>query len=243
MIGVCGGDDDSETLPGSKFLAGAGRAAPSGDAGRAKSLGIDIVAGRRASMTKRAASRPATTAVGAAPAAIRRRSSARRSLIPFAPRPVKLEIQPQCASWPRHGRQRQGPRQSSSFDRKTGAEHEVLGKVGSSPPAASTRRASCSTRSRPRIRTASATARTSSAATCASRSASTRSAGCRRWPAADLTQRSRHRRQHITLRRFNHKAPHKRDYLRGFGVQFRNTGASDAGAHSGSETISASAPR
>ncbi len=43
--------------------------------------------------------------------------------------------------------------------------------------------------------------------------------------------------EHIYLRRFNHKAPHKRDYLRGFGVQFWNTGCSDTGAHNGSETI------
>ena len=37
--------------------------------------------------------------------------------------------------------------------------------------------------------------------------------------------------------RFNHRAPHKRDYLRGFGIQFWNTGCSDGGAHYGSETI------
>ena len=43
--------------------------------------------------------------------------------------------------------------------------------------------------------------------------------------------------EHIYLPRFNHKAPHKRDYLRGFGMQFWNTGCSDTGAHYGSETM------
>ena len=35
--------------------------------------------------------------------------------------------------------------------------------------------------------------------------------------------------------RFNHRPGRKRDYLRGFGVQFWNTGASIYGAHRGSE--------
>ena len=54
MIGVCGGDDDSETLPGSKFLqpAPAPRCAERLLQKGAKSIGIDIVAGRRANMTK-----------------------------------------------------------------------------------------------------------------------------------------------------------------------------------------------
>src|SRR6185436_20776610 len=49
LIGVCGGDDDSETLPGSKFLqpAPAPRCAERLMQKGAKSLGIDIVAGRR----------------------------------------------------------------------------------------------------------------------------------------------------------------------------------------------------
>ena len=37
--------------------------------------------------------------------------------------------------------------------------------------------------------------------------------------------------------RFNHRPGRKRDYLRGFGAQFWNTGASASGAHGGSELI------
>jgi choline dehydrogenase-like flavoprotein len=37
--------------------------------------------------------------------------------------------------------------------------------------------------------------------------------------------------------RFNHRPGHTRDYLRGFGAQFWNTGASAAGAHPGSESV------
>ena len=43
--------------------------------------------------------------------------------------------------------------------------------------------------------------------------------------------------EHIYMPRFNHRAGRKRDYLRGFGAQFWNTGASAAGAHGGSELI------
>ena len=43
--------------------------------------------------------------------------------------------------------------------------------------------------------------------------------------------------EHIYLPRFNHRDGHRRDYLRGFGMQFWNTGASDTGAHGGSDRI------
>jgi len=43
--------------------------------------------------------------------------------------------------------------------------------------------------------------------------------------------------EHVYLPRFNHKPGHQRDYLRGFGAQFWNTGASAGGAHPGSELI------
>ncbi len=43
--------------------------------------------------------------------------------------------------------------------------------------------------------------------------------------------------EHVYMPRFNHRAGRKRDYLRGFGAQFWNTGASAGGAHGGSELI------
>jgi choline dehydrogenase-like flavoprotein len=43
--------------------------------------------------------------------------------------------------------------------------------------------------------------------------------------------------EHIYMPRFNHRPGRKRDYLRGFGAQFWNTGASISGAHGGSERI------
>ena len=43
--------------------------------------------------------------------------------------------------------------------------------------------------------------------------------------------------EHVYMPRFNHRPGRKRDYLRGFGAQFWNTGASAGGAHGGSELI------
>jgi choline dehydrogenase-like flavoprotein len=43
--------------------------------------------------------------------------------------------------------------------------------------------------------------------------------------------------EHVYMPRFNHREGHKRDYLRGFGAQFWNTGASASGAHGGSDRI------
>jgi choline dehydrogenase-like flavoprotein len=43
--------------------------------------------------------------------------------------------------------------------------------------------------------------------------------------------------EHVYMPRFNHRDGHKRDYLRGFGAQFWNTGASASGAHGGSDRI------
>jgi choline dehydrogenase-like flavoprotein len=43
--------------------------------------------------------------------------------------------------------------------------------------------------------------------------------------------------EHIYMPRFNHRPDRKRDYLRGFGAQFWNTGASADGAHFGSAQI------
>ena len=43
--------------------------------------------------------------------------------------------------------------------------------------------------------------------------------------------------EHVYMPRFNHRPGRKRDYLRGFGAQFWNTGASASGAHGGSELI------
>jgi choline dehydrogenase-like flavoprotein len=43
--------------------------------------------------------------------------------------------------------------------------------------------------------------------------------------------------EHVYLRRYNHQNGHRRDYLRGFGAQFWNTGAPSGGAHGLSSRI------
>jgi choline dehydrogenase-like flavoprotein len=43
--------------------------------------------------------------------------------------------------------------------------------------------------------------------------------------------------EHIYLPRFNHRDPHRRDYLRGFGMQFWNTGCSSTGPAPGTWSL------
>ncbi len=96
MIGVCGGDDDSETLPGSKFLqpAPAPRCAERLLQKGAKSLGIDIVAGRRANMTKPTRGFPPCHYCGGCGAGCDTASffCSADHLIPFALKTGKLEV-------------------------------------------------------------------------------------------------------------------------------------------------------
>ena len=165
LIGVCGGTDDSEALPGSKFL----QPPPAPRCGERllqkaiAGLGIPVVAGRRANMTRPTRGFPACHYCGNCGAGCDTASffCSADHLLPFALKTGKLEIRSNAvvariltgadglatrravfrsADAARNGRR---SRKSSSWGR-----------------AAWTRRASCSTRNRSGIRTGSGTART-----------------------------------------------------------------------------------
>ena len=230
MIGVCGGDDSSETLPGSRFLQPVPppRCGERILSGAAAKLGIPMVAGRRANMT-----RPTR---GFAPCHYCGRCwegcgtssffNSADHLLPFALETGKLDIRSNAVAARVLVDDRGLARGVSYFDRKTGEEREILSKVV-------VLGASCMDTTRILLNSRS-----------------------ERYPngignGSDVIGRylceqvrinvkgvvhglfDTPRREdkgiggeHIYMPRFNLAAPHKRDYLRGFGMQFWNTGSS-----------------
>jgi choline dehydrogenase-like flavoprotein len=235
LIGVCGGDDDSETLPGSKYHM----PPPAPRCGErvlqraAASLGIPMVAGRRANMTRAHRGFPACHYCGNCGAGCDTASffCSADHLLPFALQTGKLEIRSNAVAARVLVDDRGLAKGVQYFDRKTGAEREVLGKVVVVG-------ASCMDSTRLLLNSTS-----------------------ERYPngignGSDVIGRYLceqirfHVRgflpelfgmpfqsdlgisgEHLYLPRFNHRPEHKRDYLRGFGAQFWATGRSISGAH------------
>ena len=241
LIGVCGGTDDSDALPGSKFLQ---PAPPPRCAERllqraAGKLDIPVVAGRRANMTRATRGFPACHYCGNCGEGCDTASffCSADHLLPFAMKTGRLEIRSNAVA----ARILTGPdgraRGVQYFDRLTGAEREVLAKVVVVG-------ASCVDSTRILLN-----------------STSTRHPNglgngsdvigrflCEQirlnvlgyLPQLEGTPTRNDRGiggEHIYLPRFNHRPGKGRDYMRGFGVQFWNTGASTYGAHAGSSSI------
>jgi choline dehydrogenase-like flavoprotein len=234
LIGVCGGDDDSETLPGSKYHMPppAPRCAERILQRASGSLGIPIVAGRRANMTRPHRGFPACHYCGNCGAGCDTASffCSADHLLPFAMETGKLEIRSNAVAARVLVDDRGLAKGVQYFDRKTGAEREVLGKVVVVG-------ASCMDSTRLLLNSTS-----------------------ERYPngignGSDVIGRYLceqirfHVRgflpelygmpfqsdlgiggEHVYLPRFNHRPEHKRDYLRGFGAQFWATGRSTSGA-------------
>jgi choline dehydrogenase-like flavoprotein len=241
LIGVSGGDDDSETLPGSKFL----QPPPGPRCGErllqkaGARIGLPIVMGRRANMTRPTRGFPACHYCGNCGAGCDTASffCSADHLLPFALQTGKLEIRSNAVA----ARILTGDDGLATgvqyFDRQSGAERQVRGKVvvvGASC-VDSTRILLNSKSSRhpngigngsdvigrylcEQIRL-NATGYVSDLVGTPTRNDRGNGGG------------------HIYMPRFNHRPDRKRDYLRGFGVQFWNTGASIYGAHYGSEFL------
>ena len=133
LIGVCGGTDDSEALPGSKFL----QPPPAPRCGERllqkamRRLGIPVVAGRRANMTRPTRGFPACHYCGNCGAGCDTASffCSADHLLPFALKTGKLEIRSNAVV----ARILTGADGLASgvqyFDRQTGAERQALAKV------------------------------------------------------------------------------------------------------------------
>jgi len=241
LIGVCGGTDDSDSLPGSGFLQPppAPRCAERLLQKAAKGIGVDIVAGRRANMTKPTRGFPACHHCGNCGAGCDTASffNSADHLLPFALKTGKLEIRSNAVAARILVDDKGRAKGVQYFDRHTGAERQALAKVVVVG-------ASCVDSTRLLLNsksTAYPNGLGNSSDVIGRYLCEQLRFHIRGWLPPLAGTATRNDRgiggEHIYMPRFNHRDGHRRDYLRGFGMQFWNTGASDTGAHGGSDRI------
>ena len=241
LIGVCGGTDDSDSLPGSKFLQPppAPRCAERLLQRGAATLGIPMVAGRRANMTRPTRGFPACHYCGACGSGCDTASffCSADHLLPFALQTGRLDIRSNAVAARILVDDRGLASGVQYFDRRTGTEQQVLGKVVV---------LGASTVDSTRILLNSMSARHpngigNSSDVIGRYLCEQIRFHVRGYMPVLVGTPTRNDRgisgEHVYMPRFNHRPGHRRDYLRGFGAQFWNTGASASGAHAGSERI------
>jgi choline dehydrogenase-like flavoprotein len=233
LIGVYGGDDDSDALPGSKFFMTppAPRCAERLMMKAGKTIGMPIVLGRRANRTKVHRGFPSCHYCGNCGAGCDTGSffCSADHLLPDALATKKLEIRSNAVAARVLVDDNGLAKGVQYFDRQTGREEQVLGKVVVVA-------ASCVDSTRILLNSTS------------EKFANGLGNG------SDVIGRHLCEQirlnvkgfmpslfgqpivrdygaggEHSYMPRFNHRPGHKRDYLRGFGMQFWNTGSSGAG--------------
>jgi choline dehydrogenase-like flavoprotein len=241
LIGVCGGDDDSDALPGSRFLLPPPRPRCGESLLRkaALSIGIPIVAGRRANMTRPVKGFPQCHYCGACGSGCDTASffNSADHLLPFAVETGRLEIRSNAVAARILVDDNGLAKGVQYFDRRTGAERQVLAKVvvlGASTVDSTRILLNSTSRQHPNG--------IGNGSDVIGRYLCEQMRFHMRGYLPPLVgTATRNDRgisgEHIYMPRFNHRAGHTRDYLRGFGAQFWNTGASAAGAHPGSESV------
>jgi choline dehydrogenase-like flavoprotein len=241
LIGVCGGSDDSEVLPGSKFL----QPPPAPRCGERllekgmHKVGIPVVAGRRANMTRRTRGFPACHYCGNCGAGCDTASffCSADHLLPEALKSGRLQIHSNAVVARILTDENGLAGGVQYFDRDTGAERQARAKVivvG----------ASCVDSTRLLLNSTSERhpngLGNGSDVVGRFLCEQIRLHATGFFPVLAGTPTRNDRGiggEHIYMPRFNHRPGRKRDYLRGFGAQFWNTGASASGAHAGSERI------
>ena len=241
LIGVCGGDDDSDALPGSRFL----QPAPGPRCGErlfqraARSIGMPIVAGRRANMTRPTRGFPPCHYCGNCGAGCDTASffNSADHLLPFALETGRLEIRSNAVVARILTDENGRANGVQYFDRQSGAEQQVRGNVivlGAS--AVDSTRILLNSKSSTHPNGIGNGSDVVGRYLCEQIRFHVRGY----FPELEGT-RTRNDRgiggEHVYLRRFNHEDGHRRDYLRGFGAQFWNTGAPSGGAHGLSSRI------
>jgi choline dehydrogenase-like flavoprotein len=233
LIGVYGGTDDSDVLPGSKYFLPppAPRCAERIMMKAGAKLGMPIVAGRRANMTKSVRGFPPCHYCGNCGLGCDTASffCSADHLLPQALETKKLEIRSNAVAARILVDDTGLARGVQYFDRATGREHQVLGKV------------------------------VVVAASCVDSTRLLLNSKSEKYPnglgnGSDVIGRHLCEQirlnakgfmpalfgkaverdygiggEHVYMPRFNHREPHKRPYLRGFGMQFWNTGSYGAG--------------
>jgi choline dehydrogenase-like flavoprotein len=231
LIGVCGGDDDSDVLPGSRFLQPPARprCAERVLARAGSKVGIPFVAARRANMTRATRGFPACHYCGNCGRGCDTQSffNSADHLLPFALKTGKLEIRSNAVAARILVDDAGRARGVQYFDRHTGAEREVLGRVV-------VLGASCVDSTRILLNSVSPRhpnglgngsdvigrylceqVRINVKGFMPSLYGTPRQ--------ADFGMGG----EHVYMPRFNHRPERRRDYLRGFGSQFWNTGSLD----------------
>ena len=241
LIGVCGGTDDSDSLPGSRYH----QPPPAPRCGErllqkaARSVNIPIVAGRRANRTRVLNGYPPCHYCGNCGAGCDTASffCSADHLLPAAVATGRLEIRSNAVVARILTDDKGLASAVQYFDRVTGAEQQVRGKVVVVG-------ASCvdSTRILLNSRSPRHPNGLGNGADVIGRylCEQIRFHANGYLPALAGTPTRNDRGiggEHIYMPRFNHRPGRGRGYLRGFGAQFWNTGASANGAHGGSERI------
>lgn len=241
LIGVCGGDDDSDALPGSRFL----QPPPAPRCGErllmraAARMGTPAVAGRRANMTRPTRGFPACHYCGKCGAGCDTASffNSADHLLPFALKTGKLEVRSNAVAARILTDDRGLARGVQYFDRKTGAEREVLARVVVVG-------ASCvdSTRLLLNSKSERFPGGIGNGSDVIGRYLCEQiRINVKGWLPALYDTATRNDRgiggEHIYLPRFNHRPGRTRDYLRGFGIQFWNTGSSADGPAPGAHGL------
>ncbi len=233
LIGVCGGDDDSDSLPGSRFL----QPPPAPRCGErllmkaAARMGTPAVAGRRANMTRPTRGFPACHYCGKCGLGCDTASffNSADHLLPFALKTGKLEVRSNAVAARILTDDRGLARGVQYFDRKTGAEREVLARVVVVG-------ASCvdSTRLLLNSKSERFPSGIGNGSDVIGRYLCEQiRINVKGWLPVLYDTPTRNDRgiggEHIYLPRFNHRPGRTRDYLRGFGMQFWNTGSNADG--------------
>ena len=241
LIGVCGGDDDSDSLPGSRFLQPppAPRCAERLIQKGARSLGIPIVAGRRANMTRTTRGFPACHYCGNCGAGCDTASffNSADHLLPFAVATGRLEIRSNAVVARILTDDRGLASGVQYFDRHTGVEQQVRGRVvvlGAS--AVDSTRILLNSKSSQHPNGVGNSSDVIGRYLCEQIRFHVRGY----FPVLEGTRTLNDRGiggEHVYMPRFNHRDGRRRDYLRGFGAQFWNTGAGSGGAHGLSHRI------
>lgn len=235
LIGVSGGSDDSDALPGSRFLQ-----PPPGPrcaerllqrAGNA--VGMPVVHGRRANMTRPTRGFPPCHFCGNCGAGCDTASffNSADHLLPFAADTGRLEIRSNAVA-ARVTVDDEGLANGVQyFDRQTGSEQQVRGRVvvvGAS--AVDSTRILLNSKSARHPNGLGNGSDVIGRYLCEQTMMHLR--GFLPALAGTPTRNDRgNSGGHIYLPRFNHRPGRGRDYLRGFGMQFWNTGAPASGAH------------
>ena len=241
MIGVCGGTDDSDSLPGSRFLqpAPGPRCAERLLQRAGNAMGVPVVAGRRANMTRPTRGFPACHYCGNCGSGCDTGSffNSADHLLPFALQSGRLEIRSNAVVARILVDDTGRANGVQYFDRVSGAERQVRGNIvvlGAS--------AMDSTRILLNSKSAAHPNGVGNGSDVIGRYLCEQIRFHMRgyFPLLEGTETRNDRGiggEHVYLPRFNHRPGHTRDYLRGFGAQFWNTGAPSGGAHALSNRI------